>query len=198
MCGRYNFTEEDNEEIEKILRKINEERKDYADDVFNMGEIFPTHTVPVLALEAGKPTIQLMKWGFPKWNNKGVIINARSEDAAEKKSFAQPLREKRCVVLSTGFFEWQKLDPKLPKTKYLFNHPISPMLYMAGAFNTFKSEQRDCFVIFTRDANKHINDVHSRMPVILYKNELKRWLADGESTHEFFKRDDIELTRQAV
>jgi len=69
---------------------------------FMRGEVFPTNIAPVVMHDGALA----VKWGFPHWKNSGVIINARSETALEKKMFGKPLRERRCVVPSSGFYEW--------------------------------------------------------------------------------------------
>ncbi len=197
MCGRYEFNDEkDIEEINKILQEINNK---YNGSVScKTGEIFPTNNVPILSLMDGKPGLSLMQWGFPKWDGKGVIINAKSETAAEKKMFAKPLLEKRCVVPSTGFYEWQKKDETKPKDKFLFTEQTNSMLYMAGIYNVFKEKDsfKECFVILTQAANASIADVHDRMPVILYKSELKGWLLDAHCIDRTFSRNTINLSRE--
>lgn len=70
-----------------------------------------------------------MSWGFPKWDGKGVIINAKSETASEK-NIKQSLLQRRCVIPSTGFYEWNNAGKS--KEKYLFRSETSPVLYMAG------------------------------------------------------------------
>lgn len=198
MCGRFLLMEDkDIEEIHRILEEIN--RQHYGDEAAacKTGEIFPSDSVPVLSLIAGKPSLSVMKWGFPKWDGKGTIINAKSETAAEKRMFARPLLERRCVIPSTGFFEWQRKDPHSAKTgtKYLINCADSPMLYMAGIYDVFKTSGQltERFVVFTRGANRYMSDIHDRMPVILYKNELRSWLLDGSFSDFAFRREDIPL-----
>ena len=195
MCGRYVISEEEDEIIE-ILRKID---NNYNGATVKTGEIFPTNVVPILCMQDEKTSLRLMKWGFPKWDGKGVIINAKSETAAEKRMFSKPMKQNRCVILSTGFYEWSK-DNK-PKDKYQFNDPNNSMLYMAGIYsnNTKKAEQiTESFVILTRDANSYIDDIHDRMPVILHKDEIDCWLRDYDFAATVSRRDDIELVRKAV
>ncbi len=195
MCGRYEFDDrKDVEEIHKIMKELN----NGISIAYKTGEIFPSYDVPVLSVKSNKPNLSVMMWGFPKWDKKGLIINAKSETALEKKMFSKPLIEKRCVILSTGFFEWQKIDLSKKKDKYLFTLKDSPMLYMAGLYNTFEIEGniKDCFVILTRNANSYISDIHNRMPVILYRSELKNWLFDKNYIDVVFKRDDVALNRK--
>jgi len=68
------------------------------------GEVFPTNYAPVISSDG----IAVLKWGFPNWKNSGVIINARAETALDKKTFSKPLRERRCAVPSSGFYEWSR------------------------------------------------------------------------------------------
>jgi putative SOS response-associated peptidase YedK len=131
-----------------------------------------------------------MSWGFPKWDGKGVIINAKSETVREKKMFSKPFDGQRCVIPSTGFYEWRAADGL--KEKFRFNAAGSKMLYMAGVFSD------GGFVILTRAANEFVSDVHNRMPVVLYKNELARWLADVDFAESILKRDSVALVREAV
>jgi len=197
MCGRYVIHDEGEiEEINKILRDIGNK---YAGTgiTAKTGEILPTNNAPVLSVQDGKPTLSLMRWGFPKWDGKGVIINAKSETASEKKMFANAIVQRRCVIPSTGFYEWAKMDGKT-KCKYQFNAPDSPMLYMAGIYADNPSHAEDeilteRFVILTRAANASVRDIHDRMPVILCKDELIRWLTDYNFADFAERRDDMSL-----
>ena len=202
MCGRYVITDEGNiDEIEAILQEINNHYKG-SSITAKTGEIFPTNNAPILSIQGGKPSLSLMKWGFPKWDKKGVIINARSETAPEKKMFAKSLATQRCVILSTGFYEWAKTDGKT-KEKYLFNSNDSPMLYMAGFYkHNIENDQEELinsnFVILTRAANESISSIHDRMPVILYKNELVNWLKDDAFVDIAMHRDNVSLVRRTA
>ena len=83
------------------------------------------------------------------------------------------------------------------------------MLYMAGFYTNFMKSADDepdegglslteRFIILTRAANASINDIHDRMPVILNKNELVRWLVDDSFVSQVFQRDTIKLVRAAA
>ena len=202
MCGRFVLMDDsDIAEINKIMTDISAKYKD-SGLTAKTGEVYPTNNAAILALQNGKPSLSLMQWGFPKWDNKGIIINAKSETAAEKRMFAKPLAEHRCVVPSTGFFEWAKRDGKT-KTKYRFNDKNGLMLYMAGFYTNYNDHEedkliKDRFVILTRSANDSISDIHERMPVILYKHELVHWLTDSDFASFVLRRNDVELIREAV
>lgn len=195
MCGRYQFmTEEDNAEISRILKRINE--KYHGKVLYSTGEIRPTNIVPVIT----QADCNLMSWGLPKWDGKGVIINARSETANEKKMFTGSLQERRCVIPALGFYEWQKKDPSKPKDKFFFQTDEQPLMYMAGIYNIFQGnkEVKEHFAILTRDANIFMSDIHDRMPIVLYQNEIDKWLYDKNFIDFAFQRENVVLKRKAV
>ena len=166
------------------------------------GEVYPANIAPAVSIENSRLLLSLMKWGFPHKDGKGVIVNAKSETAAKKRLFASPLARRRCVIPSTGFFEWIQSKGK-PKAKYLFNTDEGPMLYMAGLYTEYPSPAKDFavtarFVILTREANDTISDANSRMPVILYKHEIPRWLTDYRFAESVMRRDTIRLNRTAA
>jgi len=132
-----------------------------------------------------------MVWGYPNFRGKGVIINARSETAQEKKLFGAALKRRRCVIPSTGFYEWDA-----EKKKYLFNMPDSPMLYMAGIYDQFDGENR--FVILTTEAEGAMAEIHKRMPVIIPKNRIRDWLCDSEKIGDFLFGEKPALIKKAV
>lgn len=202
MCGRFIILDEGEiAEINKIVQEIGM-KYDGRGLSMKLGEVYPTDNAAIVALQNEKPTLSLMQWGFPKWDSKGVIINAKSETANEKKMFASAFAGRRCVIPSNGFFEWAKSDGR-SKEKFRFNSPDTPMLYMAGLYTNFSSRESDeplteKFVILTRSANSDVSDIHNRMPVMLHKNEISHWLKDAAYAKEIIHRDDFKLIREAV
>lgn len=183
MCGRYNIDFDDSDEIDEILHQVDQKvkKKGYRDGYqMKLGEIYPTNVVPILKKVEEKMEPDLACWGFCNYSNKGVIINARSESAAEKSMFRSSLLSRRCIIPSTGFYEW---DQK--KQKYFIRRPESHALYMAGIYNYYEEESR--FVILTTAANDSMKVIHHRMPVILGKEELKAWLFDDSKANEILK-----------
>ena len=174
MCGRYTlFTDEEYKEIRKIIKDI---EADVAKNIINMktGEIFPTNIVPVLTKdENNKKTVNLFKWGFPNFKEQsGVIINARGETLEEKQTFKRILHSKRCLIPTTGFYEWKTIGKN--KHKYLIRPDNSNFFYMAGLYNTYTDkcgELYTSFVIITTEANKEMSEIHNRMPVLFTSEE---------------------------
>lgn len=191
MCGRYTFyTDKEIQEVDEIIEKLSD---DPLLEKMKTGEIFPANVAPVLLAQRDSDIIipKLMVWGFPNFRNKGVIINARAEAAREKRLFAGSVERRRCVIPSTGFFEWNK-----NKDKYLFNTPDSRMLYMAGLFNSFDS--KNCFVILTTEANTSVADIHNRMPVVLSDSEINNWLFDLNKADDILYGQRPELIKDHV
>lgn len=188
MCGRYNFTVEESDEIREILEKLN--AKTHGKEVRN-GEVFPTNQVPLLINEQGSTGPALSIWGFPKFDKKGVIINARSETAFEKRTFRDSLINRRCIIPSTGFYEWDR-----EKRKHIFRMEGYSALYMAGLYNFYQNEMR--FVILTTDANESIEDIHHRMPLVIPKDEIDAWIMDDKVTNDILHRIPPSLIREKV
>lgn len=173
MCGRYTiFNDQENQEIMNMIDEVNRRHNVEV----KTGEIYPTDLVPIIT-DLLTVNVVPMKWGFPRWDGKGVVINARSETVTEKKMFAESISKRRCIVPSTGFYEWQKKDDTKKKDKYLFNFDDSKVLYMTGIYQKIKDI--DYFVILTENANESISDIHDRMPVCLDKKDSGIWMSDA-------------------
>lgn len=188
MCGRYTlFTEQEQQELYNIIKEV-EEKLDGSGKMMKTGEIYPTNLAPVLVRENERVTPEAAVWGFPQFQRSGVIINARAETAADKRMFAKPLSETRCVVPAGGFYEWDKA-----KTKYLFRFPENEPLYMAGILNRYQNDRR--FVILTTDANTSMQAVHNRMPVMLKQNEVEPYLWDYQFALSILNRVPAALVK---
>ena len=102
MCGRYTYIPGEFSDL-RLTWKV--------DEVFGLKpryNIAPTQEAPVVVQAAGKPTLELFRWGLiPVWARDPAIgnkmINARAETLAEKSSFKRLLKSRRCLVLADGF-----------------------------------------------------------------------------------------------
>ena len=177
MCGRYFIpTKEEEREIREILEQVNNKYKDTPELAeMKTGEIHPTDIVPVLT--AKSPL--LMKWSFTRYDGKGQVINARLETAAEKVMFRNSFIEKRCLVPASHYFEWAKSGSR--RQKYAIG--LRETFYMAGLYQVDK-HSIPRFVILTRPAQREIDFIHDRMPVILTKDLLKPWFENLLDTKE--------------
>ena len=188
MCGRYNFTVEQSEEIKEILEKLN--AKFQGKEIRN-GEVFPTNLAPIMIEEKKEVTPMLSTWGFPKFDGKGVIINARSETAFEKKTFRDSLMNRRCIIPSTGFYEWNS-----EKRKFLLRMEGTNALYMAGVYTYYRDEMR--YVILTTEANESMKEIHNRMPLVIPKKEIETWIIEDQATNDILHRIPPQLRKEAI
>ena len=155
MCGRYSLAPDESREIAQIVAEV---QSRFGAASIHTGEIFPTNAAPVLLADEQKMA--------PK-----PMICHRGETALDKPMFRRSLLERRCIVPTTGFYEWDR-----KKTKYRFRLPGKDRLYLAGLWNVFQGEER--FVILTTAPNDSISNVHDRMPVLLTDDEAAPWLHD--------------------
>ncbi len=194
MCGRYAyFTSEEYKEIKKITQMIDEK---YDEGHVPDGEIYPTNTVPVLLAGGGEKKIdaELIQWGFNGIKSSRPIINARAETVDEKRMFANSFKKQRCIIPTTGFYEWAKNENG--RTKYLFRLPDEHMVYLAGIYNEFDDVKK--FVILTTSANNSMADVHNRMPVIIKKNYLHDWVYNRKYAEFLIKDTPPALVKKAI
>lgn len=185
MCGRY-YIEIDNEELQSIFAAIKNKND------IKTGEVYPTNTAPVLSPSG---TMSAMRWGFPKYDGKGEIINARSETAAEKNLFRRPMTEGRCLVPASWYFEWEKQGSK--KIKYALSPPDNRPIWMAGLSKTDHKTGESLFVILTRPAWAGISFIHDRMPVILSPESHDEWL-NGHDPVSTMRRSIDEVNYKSV
>lgn len=126
-----------------------------------------------------------MAWGFPRFDGKGLLINARAESAMERKTFRNSVQHRRCIIPAKSFYEWDK-----SKEKFSFERYDSPVLFMAGCYNQY---DQDRFVILTTDANPTVSPVHERMPLILEPDELESWVLDDRATEFILHKTPVML-----
>lgn len=128
-------------------------------------------------------------WGLiPFWADEPEegIINARSETAAEKNVFKRAWESRPCLVLSSGFYEWQKINGG-PKQPYRIYREDDPAFAMAGLWEVWEGDNGEsipCVTILTTDANDLISPIHDRMPVVLPHNEETAWLSSSPKVRQ--------------
>lgn len=188
MCGRY-YIESDNPD-EKLTAIITMMEKNYPGK-YKIGEIFPGDSAPAMIEQNGKIIAVPAVFGFPGFQDGKLLINARSETAAEKRTFAEGLRTRRVILPATGFFEWSH-DTK--KTKYLFTVDSRNVVYLCGVYKIVDGEYR--FVILTRAANESMAETHHRMPIIAAEEEVRPYLSDYDSAIRIIASEAPELVRE--
>ena len=118
-----------------------------------------------------------MRWGFvPSWekdleHSRG-IINARAESLAVKPAFKFSFQKRRCLVPADGFYEWLKKGKHNFPVRFVLSD--ESLFAFAGIWN---ADEQGSFAIITTSANKTVQPVHDRMPVILRKEQYAAWLS---------------------
>ncbi len=84
--------------------------------------------------------------------------------------------DKRCIVISDGYFEWKKNGSK--KQPFYIRLPKGELLLMAGLYDIWKGADSELFTfsVITMNASPEIQHIHDRMPVILNNDQAKIWL----------------------
>ncbi|NDJ18897.1 SOS response-associated peptidase [Myxacorys almedinensis] len=175
MCGRFSQTHSA-ESIAKLfhLQTIPDWQPRY--------NIAPTQSIPAIVQSAQHREFKKFRWGLvPSWAKDvsigSKLINARAETVAEKPSFRDAFRRRRCLILADGFYEW-KTQSGQKQPFYIRLKDGSPFAF-AGLWErrgAAQGEMLETCTIITTDANDSAATVHNRMPVILDPDEYDRWL----------------------
>ena len=188
MCGRYMvFDDADIPELQILLGHARATGLPFA-----TGEVFPSDPAMVIVQKDKAPLVTVMKWGYTDVAPR-LLINARAETAADKPCFAADLAQRRCVIPTTGFFEWSHDQSK---QKYLFTHSTSPILYLGGIWHPCSEGGQ--FTILTTAANDSMRPYHHRMPILLDTSAVRRYLADAQFAQNLLLQTPVSLHSQAV
>jgi putative SOS response-associated peptidase YedK len=181
MCGRFTqtFTWAELQEFYGLLNEL-------APNLRPCWNVAPTQDIGVIgAKEGGGLGFTRMRWGLvPSWakdlSGGAKMINARSDGVAVKPAFREAFQKRRCVIPASGFFEWKGAGSA--KTPYFISSATGEPLSLAGLWERWKSPEgewvRTCTII-TTDANAAMAPLHHRMPVILGRADVDRWLGEG-------------------
>lgn len=176
MCGRYvvNTTKE----ILKKKFKV----KDVPDVKLERFNIAPTQDVIAVRSFEGEREITTLRWGLiPSWAKDekmaSKMINARSETVTEKPSYRQAFQKRRCLIPTSGFYEWQKSkDGKQPFYFYMKENDLFAFAGLWESWRNTESEIIETCTILTTEANEVLKPVHERMPVIISESYYDLWL----------------------
>ena len=179
MCGRYSlFTD-----YAVLIERFHIEETALNEDEYSASyNVAPSQQVVAVVNDGDKNRLGKLRWGLiPPWAKDVKIgykmINARSETAAEKPSFRNAFKKKRCLVIADSFYEWQRKDgKKIPmRIKLKTGEPFA----FAALWESWKSPDgqpvNSCSIL-TTSPNALMVSIHDRMPVILTKEGEKIWL----------------------
>ncbi len=141
------------------------------------------------------------RFGFKKpdgsWQPPFTTLNAKGEELLQSnKMFREAALLGRCLILSSGFFEWRHVHPISQRTgkplktaeKYPYHITLKGKSYffMAGIWQSWNDREAgeyvETFAVVTTAANALMEQVHNskkRMPVILPDSLAYEWLMEN-------------------
>jgi putative SOS response-associated peptidase YedK len=175
MCGRYALTQT-LDDVRALFGDLD------AEPFPPRYNIAPTQPVAVIHLVRGRRHFSLMRWGLvPAWvedpRTFSLLVNARSESAADRPAFANALRYRRCLLPASGFYEWRSRGKV--RQPYWVRPRGGGLIALAGLYETWSDRdggEIDSVTILTTAANAPVAPIHDRMPVIIARQDFDRWL----------------------
>lgn len=176
MCGRFALKSPPAKLVERF-------GLDECADFTPRYNIPPGTDIPVIRRSPeGKRVLHLLRWGLvPRWAKDPSIgnklSNARGESVAEKPSFRDAFRRRRCLIPADGFYEW-KTEGKV-KQPYFFSLKSGEPLAMGGLWESWRRPDGEILrttCIITTGPNEVMEPIHDRMPVILRTEDWQAWL----------------------
>lgn len=179
MCGRFEL----NISKEKMVEKFGIEhwRLDSYKPRYNLA---PSSNIPIIKQLDKKRIITYANWGLiPPWaKDKNIsykTFNARSETLAEKPSFRNAYKSRRCLIPASAYYEWQKLDRNNKQPFWIGRKDKEPFS-MAGLFENWTNPETgeliESCTIITQNAYPELSSIHTRMPIILPNEYTQYWL----------------------
>jgi len=204
MCGRFVLLTD----LSRIVQSfdIQEVSSEYRKDI----NIRPGQMIAVIVHDQINRLVDF-KWGLiPAWAKDPSIgnkmINARAETVAEKPSFRQAFKKRRCLIVTDGFYEWKTEAGK--KTPMRFSLKTGEPFGFAGLYESWISSDKvpiNTCTIITTESNELVSPVHDRMPVIVSKKDEVSWInPENQNQQELlsilkpYPSDKMEMTRTNI
>jgi putative SOS response-associated peptidase YedK len=181
MCGRLDL----NDTRIEINRVFNTKMELDFPARYNIAPTQPVLTV--VDQPSGRDGV-LMRWGLvPHWvkdpRDFTLLINARVETILEKPAFRSSIKNQRCVVPASGYYEWLRSgDEKQP---FHISKSVGNMLALAGIYATWEGpdgEEIDSMAILTQEATGDLAKIHHRTPIHLDQEQMDLWLDNKRVT----------------
>ncbi|MEY3656243.1 MAG: hypothetical protein RL114_601 [Actinomycetota bacterium] len=196
MCGRFvgNFNTQDLvDEIGEAVDAFGLTLRvpDFDGPLLQNFNVAPTHVVPILRVMGSEVVVDVMRWGLiPIWakdpNIGSKMINARSETITEKPSFKGLVPGHRCIIPMSGFYEWNRENPKA-KIPYFVTRKDGHLMLGAGIWSDSPIvDEARTFSLITRDSVEDLSAVHDRSPVEFTAEEAVEWMSAPQPPLELF------------
>ena len=176
MCGRFAFYSP-HEAVTRLFGVVD------VPPIEPRYNIAPTQFVATVREAGGPREVAMLSWGLvPSWAKEAStgarMINARAETLAEKPSFRNAYRRRRCLVLADGYYEWKRSGPV--KQPYFIAFENDEPFGMAGLWERWRDlssgDLLESCCIVTTSPSPAVEHVHDRMPVIVPPSAYSEWL----------------------
>lgn len=173
------------------------------------GHAYAEHPVIFVNRETNQKQCNLMEWGcipfyikdesaFKK--QRSTMLNARSEKIlADSKSYWNKIRNRRCLIPVSGFYEHRVVEGFKNKIPYYISLKNEPLFFIAGLYSianlpdkeTGEMQDRQSFTIITTEANALLKMIHNgpanagRMPLMLSRQLAEEWLKQEINTDQY-------------
>ena len=173
MCGRATLT---NDDFEAVAAELDAEfSPDDAKLYRKRYNIAPSDLHWTVESGADRRVLVPAVWGYLASGR--PLINVRGEQVGSGRGFRQAFETRRCLVVTDGFFEWDR-----QKVPHWYHRPAGGLVLLAGLFQdatsagTAAAPARPRFTILTTRPNRLVAEVHDRMPVIVAPQAIDEWL----------------------
>ncbi len=150
-----------------------------------------------IVLDHEGPQLTKLTWGpIPKMLNtpekvkrqRQMFLNARSEKVLEPRTMWNAIRNQRCLIPVTGFFEYREIPGWKNKVPYYIKSNEQEVFFIAGlwtlsnSWDVDKPERIPTFTLLTRQANQVMQQIHNggdnagRMPLMLTNELAEEWI----------------------
>jgi putative SOS response-associated peptidase YedK len=185
MCGRLTLTATPDE----VRRLFGYDDQPNFPPRYNVA---PTQPLAIVTNLFDRRRFLLVRWGLiPSWAKNPadlpLMINARAETVADKPSYRGAFRHRRCLIPTTGFYEWKKSGAakKGESHPYFIQPAETTLMAFAGVWETFLAadgSEIDTAAILTVPANGLMRQIHDRMPAVVHPKDFAAWLDCRETS----------------
>ena len=158
----------------------------------------PTARVPILAKGTAGLEMRGARWGLvPEWWKGGKMpartFNARAEEAADKPTWRDSYRRRRCLMPALGWYEWNAGETivdgrgRIAKRPYYVCGGDGGVLAFAGLWTRWTApggEAVETCAVLTKPAAAGLAFIHGRMPVVLKAERQESWLEPAATPDE--------------
>ena len=196
MCGRFASYKN----LNKLKNIFNITNSDF--NITQSYNISPGQNVNIILSYKLENYLLESNWGYTFINsntqNKQMVINSRIETINSKLLFKDSFLKRKCIIPANGYFEWSQKEGE--KKPYFIKLGDGELIYFAGVWRKekYNDDKRRVFSIITKAANKKINEIHHRMPVVLNANDAQDYLDTKDNNLIFDNFEDVDLNYSEV